>query len=809
MKTISCFLAFLVCVTAGSAEFTFNATTDNTQISEVTDYATMPLSIAPAGFWTALSDASDTDGHTIRVFQSDGTTALEFYIGDIDTTGHTGRLYFQVGEMSTSSDATYVIAGGNSALSAAGDSAAVFSGTNVAAFWDFVNGSLVDLVSGLTLTNSGTATAATGAYEGVDAYSFNGSSQYLYTASPPVSDWPSSFWAAFLMDNTTTDGNIIGESSTANDQYLMRIYAAGTVGSPTDPVRAHYRGSEVATGSIATTSTGFTSSTWHTGAGTRDTDSSGTTTAYINGGSAGTNSTNINAAPAFNRLSIGALVRASVSTYLAGDVSVCTVFNTSISANYVSTLEAMWENSGFWTAGTPSGTVTITAPVSYQTYQRNGSNQASISISGTYTGTPAAIEADFNGGGYATIDASPSGGTFSGTLSAQAAGQGTLTVRWTDDTGVTDTVAYVGIGDVYLVAGQSNASGRGTNNQSYSHASLRASMFREDQAWAQLSDPTDSDDGLAAGSPWPLVATLAMADQSVPVAFITTADGGTGLVNPTNDWEVDGTGVQYEDCIAIVTASGVNAIKAIIWYQGESDAVNGVSQASYNAALDALYTAFAADLPGGATPLICTMIGNIQGAYVPAGGTGDIDKIRFAQKEAWDDNAGIYPGPVLIDIDLTDSGGDGLHLKTNTELSTYAARCWAAIDEAVFDGTAGRGPQLTTAHYHTGDAVLVTVDKTTTTSGSLSSGVFSLLDDATPVTVNTGCVSGTTAALIPASTLAGVITLSYGLGNSAAGLAVITGGDSNALPAEPISGLSVTATVSGGPIRRVGGILAR
>ena len=135
--------------------------------------------------------------------------------------------------------------------------------------------------------------------------------------------------------------------------------------------------------------------------------------------------------------------------------------------------------------------ISITSPKTYQTYQRDENGQADISMSGTYTGTPTAIEAQFNGGGWSTIDASPSGGSFSGAFSSQS-GQGTLKVHFTNDHAVTASVTSVGIGDVFLVAGQSSASGRGINSQAYAHSSLKASMYREDEVWAELTDPTDA-----------------------------------------------------------------------------------------------------------------------------------------------------------------------------------------------------------------------------------------------------------------------------------------------------------------------------
>ncbi len=114
--------------------------------------------------------------------------------------------------------------------------------------------------------------------------------------------------------------------------------------------------------------------------------------------------------------------------------------------------------------------ITITTPVAYQVFQRNANNHANITITGTYSGTLTAIEASWNGGSYTTIVASPAGGVFSGTLSNQTAGQGMLAVRFTNDTAASSSKSYVGIGDIFVIAGQSNASGRGGNNQSYSSA---------------------------------------------------------------------------------------------------------------------------------------------------------------------------------------------------------------------------------------------------------------------------------------------------------------------------------------------------
>jgi hypothetical protein len=96
---------------------------------------------------------------------------------------------------------------------------------------------------------------------------------------------------------------------------------------------------------------------------------------------------------------------------------------------------------------TVASSVTLTSPVTQQVFQREGVGagvgKGDILITGTYTGSPTALEASWNGGGYATVVSSPSGGTFSTKLSRQSVGSGTLTVRFTNDTGVTASVSNV------------------------------------------------------------------------------------------------------------------------------------------------------------------------------------------------------------------------------------------------------------------------------------------------------------------------------------------------------------------------------
>lgn len=343
--------------------------------------------------------------------------------------------------------------------------------------------------------------------------------------------------------------------------------------------------------------------------------------------------------------------------------------------------------------------ITITSPANYQIFQRDGSDQADIPITGTYVGSPAAVEAQFAGGGWSTIDAAPAGGTFSGTLSTQAAGQGLLTVRFTDDTEITDDHQFVGIGDVFVVAGQSNAMGKADQYNSYSHATLKASMFRQDDTWAELTDPTDNE-ALAAGSVWPLLATYVMADTGYPVAFVTTAKNGAELVAGDAGWTKNNA--QYADCVQTVDNSGVNSARAILWHQGESDVNGSISTAAYEAALSQMLDDLQADVSAlSGVPLICAQIG-YKTLNDPT--RADLDAIREAHTNRWASDGDIYRGPVTYDIGPL---GDGVHFGATeggtsaaiaqAQMDTLALRWWQIIDALYFSGNVGRGPVFASA----------------------------------------------------------------------------------------------------------------
>lgn len=335
-------------------------------------------------------------------------------------------------------------------------------------------------------------------------------------------------------------------------------------------------------------------------------------------------------------------------------------------------------------------TITVTSPVDYQVMQRNSSNKANILITGKYTGNPKTIQARWNNGPWTTIDKTlePSSGTFRGVLPGQSAGQGLLQARFSNMTGLIDGVFYVGVGDVFVMAGQSNMSGRGHNLQTYKPATaLRASVFGNNDKWGMLKDPYDSPTGQVdkvssdnAGGSW--VAQFANEHSrrtGVPVAFIPAARGGSTIAQ----WGwASSPSTLYGSMWRRVKAAGGKAV-AVLWFQGEND--SNTTADTYRVRLSSFGTHAFQDFGAVTIPAI---IGSApyDGPYRAGVRMGTLAAVR--------QNEPILMGPAFYDVNIDDEGGDGMHFTSDEDLQIVGQRFWRAVDAALYGGDRGYGPEL-------------------------------------------------------------------------------------------------------------------
>lgn len=326
-------------------------------------------------------------------------------------------------------------------------------------------------------------------------------------------------------------------------------------------------------------------------------------------------------------------------------------------------------------AATFSGTIAVTIPEAFEVVQRGAGGTASVAVSGTFDvmgGTPpTAIEASIDGTNWVTLDPAPNlgAGTYSGTLANVPTGAFTLSVRYNTDHSANAAVTPVGVGDLFLLAGQSNMEGEGTNHQPYLPPDTGAFASVYSGGWAEIIDPV----GGGGGSfiPWIANALVDSAFLGYPVAFIPTAVFGS----PISSWAPGQA--NFIAATAAVAAAG-GAVKTVLWLQGETDALNGVSQSTYKAAIDATAAGFLAAF---GAPTMVAVLENF-GVSPPTAGTA---AIQAAQRQC----VGA-PNYTAFQPDLSDilTTPDSVHILTDPRLYHGGTRFAVAITKSagVFGG---------------------------------------------------------------------------------------------------------------------------
>jgi len=336
----------------------------------------------------------------------------------------------------------------------------------------------------------------------------------------------------------------------------------------------------------------------------------------------------------------------------------------------------------------------VVTPVEYQTFQRDWKNNNAsipIEVDGVGFGDSFSLQVKWLNDSWIPVrvtkiqqpcaetlklvSAAPDGSScsrYQGSLPDRPAGQSTLSVRlddwwsllWSANSEV--SVEHVGIGDVFLLAGQSNSVGVADNFQEYQSTRYIATMFSRTGNWMEMDDNVLTDqrslDITATdikGSPWPLLGTLIMHYTNVPVAFIPTGLGG----QPISLWAANG--VLYQFMVNQTRHSGIQPVM-ILWIQGETEGIEGMLFDEYrNDLVKRVY----ADLH---LRMMIADLGELTRSDV---NNANVAQIRHAIESVWADNPLVYRGPSLADIPLTDHR----HFRTDAEVKQFAQRWFDSL----------------------------------------------------------------------------------------------------------------------------------
>lgn len=138
-----------------------------------------------------------------------------------------------------------------------------------------------------------------------------------------------------------------------------------------------------------------------------------------------------------------------------------------------------------------------------------------------------------------------------------------------------DVVHGIGVGDVYIVAGQSNAAGRAKDPVD-DGPELGVHQFRNDGSWGLATHPLNEttasvhlghfENHNPGHGPALRFAKQLRSELGYPVGLIMAAYGGA----PLRWWNPEQNGALTRNMLDMVEASG-GGVRGVIWYQGEAD----------------------------------------------------------------------------------------------------------------------------------------------------------------------------------------------------------------------------------------------
>ena len=242
--------------------------------------------------------------------------------------------------------------------------------------------------------------------------------------------------------------------------------------------------------------------------------------------------------------------------------------------------------------GADADELRIESPVERQVIQRRGSEGGVVpvvvaGVDGADTLVEARIVTDADRAD-AWHPLEHDAGRFIGAIPAPSGGWHALEVRRAGSAGPDAIVERVGVGEVFVVAGQSNSAIHGETR--LAPASDLVSSLAPDGTWRHAADPQPGASG-DAGSFLPPLGDLLVAHYGVPVGFVACGIGATSVREwlpagvpfpnpptlegrvrrrPDGAWESDGAA--FAMLVERMRSCGAEGCRAILWHQGESDA---------------------------------------------------------------------------------------------------------------------------------------------------------------------------------------------------------------------------------------------
>jgi hypothetical protein len=325
-----------------------------------------------------------------------------------------------------------------------------------------------------------------------------------------------------------------------------------------------------------------------------------------------------------------------------------------------------------------AASVTLDSPREYQVFQRSSVASGAIAVRGSAGARCDSVLARLDLQAWQPIPvAAPC--AFDGPLAAPAGGWYRVEVRVLSGGAIVgEAVAeHTGVGEVFVVSGQSNSTNYG--EQAQQTRSGMVSTF-DGAGWRLANDPQPGvQDSSQLGSFLPAFGDALYAHCQVPVGVASVGSGSTSVRQwlpagdrfpspPTNakfvtaagDGQWESSGKLFDGMLQRIRQLGPHGFRAVLWHQGESDAHQGpgheIEPAEYRRMMERLIREMRARA-GWDFPWFVAQV-----SYHTPADTG-APEIRDAQAALWKEGLALQgPDSDTLTGEMRQNHGAGVHM---------------------------------------------------------------------------------------------------------------------------------------------------
>jgi len=329
--------------------------------------------------------------------------------------------------------------------------------------------------------------------------------------------------------------------------------------------------------------------------------------------------------------------------------------------------------------------LTITSPLDHQVFQRQTQDQGIVTIQGKTPNPADSVEAEFTGqsisgklpGTWSPSKLDKITGVFHADLPTPAGGFYVLKIRVIHNREVSEmSVRHVGVGEVFVVSGQSNSTNYGEVRQKTKSGMVTA---KSSEGWQIANDPQPAvQDDSSQGSFIPSFGDAMFEKYGVPIGVISVGHGSTSV----RQWLPKGTpvqvmptyqkyvyndpsgvllsdGVLYANMVAQLKLLGKGGFRAVLSHQGESDSNqpegNNITADTYKEMMHSLIANERLDV-GWDFPWFVAEA-TYQSPYVQS-----CPSIQRAQQSLWEDGISLQgPNTDALTMQYREKKGRGIH----------------------------------------------------------------------------------------------------------------------------------------------------